>query len=134
MILKRRLYADAQASPTPGAQQSSPQTTQQQSGGNANPAADMTKGAGGITALDQMKLANSQNKTSIAQMNGVMRYQATQSRNSLRSNTNAIQAMGLRLNAQAGSKRLADASLAKNAAFLKTTMVKAKPAPVVKMK
>lgn len=133
MILKRRLYADAQASPTPGAQQSSPQTTQQ-SGGNANPAADMTKGAGGITALDQMKLANSQNKTSIAQMNGVMRYQATQSRNSLRSNTNAIQAMNLRLNAQAGSKRLADASLAKNAAFLKATMVKAKPAPVVKMK
>lgn len=133
MILKRRLYADAQASPTPGAQQSSPQPLQR-SGGNSNPAADMTKGAGGITSLDQMKLANSQNKTSIAQMNGVMRYQATQSRNSLRSNTNAIQAMGLRLNAQAGSKRLADASLAKNAAFLKTTMVKAKPAPVVKMK
>lgn len=133
MILKRRLYADAQASPTPGAQQSSPHPLQQ-SGGNSNPAADMTKGAGGITALDQMKLANSQNKTSIAQMNGVMRYQATQSRNSLRSNTNAIQAMNLRLNAQAGSKRLADASLAKNAAFLKATMVKAKPAPVVKMK
>lgn len=128
MILRRKLYTSPPS-------QSSPQQSQQAAaGGNQNPAAAQTKGAGGITMLDQMKLANSQNKTSVAQMNGVMRYQATQSRNAIKSNTNAIQAMGLRLNAVAGSKRLADASLNKNAPFLKTVMTKAKPAPVVKMK
>lgn len=130
MILKRRFFANTSATP-PGAQQSAPQPAQAQP--NANPAANMTNGAGGITALDQMKLANSQNKTSIAQMNGVMKYQASQSRNALKSDSNAIQTMGLKLKAQAGSKRLSDASLTKNASFLKTAMVKPKPAPAVPM-